>query len=382
MVGIHDTGNPGENDFDPRLLSPKSLHEDSGLELEGSGLDPAGSGPSDAEKTLRPQVLEEYIGQQKIKDNLFLFMEAARQRGDALDHVLLAGPPGLGKTTLAHIIAREMGSQIHTITGPNVEKKGDLAAILTNLQPRDVLFIDEVHRLQKTIEEVLYGAMEDFKLDLIIGQGPGARTLRIDLPKFTLVGATTRTGLLSSPLRDRFGVQLRLDFYPIEELEKIVKRSSKLLGIEIHDTGANEIAKRSRGTPRIANRLLKRVRDFAQVRRNARLIDRDTAREALSLFEVDHRGLDPMDRKLLLTLIEKFDGGPVGIDTMSSAIGEERDTLEDVYEPYLIQEGFLQRTSRGRMATRIAYEHLGFVWEDRLALTQPQAQIPFDLNKS
>ena len=382
MVGIHDSGNPGENDFDPRLLSPKSLLEDSGLELEGSGLDPAGSAPSDAEKTLRPQVLEEYIGQQKIKDNLFLFMEAARQRGDALDHVLLAGPPGLGKTTLAHIIAREMGSQIHTITGPNVEKKGDLAAILTNLQPRDVLFIDEVHRLQKTIEEVLYGAMEDFKLDLIIGQGPGARTLRIDLPKFTLVGATTRTGLLSSPLRDRFGVQLRLDFYPIEELEKIVKRSSKLLGIEIHDTGANEIAKRSRGTPRIANRLLKRVRDFAQVRRNARLIDRDTAREALSLFEVDHRGLDPMDRKLLLTLIEKFDGGPVGIDTMSSAIGEERDTLEDVYEPYLIQEGFLQRTSRGRMATRIAYEHLGFVWEDRLALTQSQAQIPFDLNKS
>lgn len=367
---------PGSNDFDPRLVSPKSLLEDEGSESASA------SAPSDAEKTLRPQVLDEYIGQHKIKDNLFLFMEAARQRGDALDHVLLAGPPGLGKTTLAHIIAREMGSQIHTITGPNVEKKGDLAAILTNLQPRDVLFIDEVHRLQKTIEEVLYGAMEDYKLDIIIGQGPGARTLRIDLPKFTLVGATTRTGLLSSPLRDRFGVQLRLDFYPIDELERIIKRSSGLLGIEIHDTGANEIAKRSRGTPRIANRLLKRVRDFAQVRRNAALIDRDTAREALSLFEVDGRGLDPLDRKFLLILIEKFDGGPVGIDTLSSAIGEERDTLEDVYEPYLIQQGFLQRTSRGRMATRISYEHLGFAWDERSAVAQQQAQIPLDLNKS
>ncbi len=367
---------PGSNDFDPRLVSPKSLLEDEGSESASA------HAPSDAEKTLRPQVLDEYIGQHKIKDNLFLFMEAARQRGDALDHVLLAGPPGLGKTTLAHIIAREMGSQIHTITGPNVEKKGDLAAILTNLQPRDVLFIDEVHRLQKTIEEVLYGAMEDYKLDIIIGQGPGARTLRIDLPKFTLVGATTRTGLLSSPLRDRFGVQLRLDFYPIDELEKIIKRSSGLLGIEIHDTGANEIAKRSRGTPRIANRLLKRVRDFAQVRRNAGLIDRDTAREALSLFEVDGRGLDPLDRKFLLILIEKFDGGPVGIDTLSSAIGEERDTLEDVYEPYLIQQGFLQRTSRGRMATRISYEHLGFAWDERSAVAQQQVQIPLDLSKS
>ncbi len=313
------------------------------------------------EKSLRPAFLEEYIGQKKVKENLSLFMEAARQRGDALDHVLLAGPPGLGKTTLANIIAHEMGAQIHTVTGPNVDKKGDLAAILTNLQPNDVLFIDEVHRLQKTIEEVLYGAMEDFKLDLIIGQGPAARTLRMELPKFTLVGATTRTGLLSSPLRDRFGVQLRLDFYPAEELERILYRSAKLLGIEIDASGANEIAKRSRGTPRIANRLLKRVRDYAQVRgkSGATKIDRETAQAALALFEVDHRGLDPMDRKFLLTIIDKFDGGPVGIDTLSSALGEERDTLEDVYEPYLIQEGFLQRTPRGRVLTRLGYEHLG-----------------------
>jgi Holliday junction DNA helicase RuvB len=320
-----------------------------------------------SEKSLRPSLLEEYIGQKKAKENLSLFMEAARQRGDSLDHVLLAGPPGLGKTTLAHIIAHEMGSNIHTVTGPNVEKKGDLAAILTNLQPRDVLFIDEIHRLQKTIEEVLYGAMEDFKLDLIIGQGPAARTLRIDLPRFTLVGATTRTGLLSSPLRDRFGVQMRLDFYPVDELEKIVLRSSELLGIELSKEGANEIAKRSRGTPRIANRLLKRVRDFSQVR--AKIpgkIDRDVARAALALFEVDERGLDSMDRRLLTTIMDKFDGGPVGIETMASALGEERDTLEDVYEPYLIQQGFLQRTPRGRMATRTAYEHFNRDWSNDL----------------
>jgi Holliday junction DNA helicase RuvB len=322
-----------------------------------------------AEKTLRPSFLGEYIGQKRVKENLSLFMEAARQRGDALDHVLLSGPPGLGKTTLAHIIAHEMGSNVHTVTGPNVEKKGDLAAILTNLQPRDVLFIDEIHRLQKTIEEVLYGAMEDFKLDLIIGQGPAARTLRIDLPKFTLVGATTRSGLLSSPLRDRFGVQLRLDFYPVEELEKIIRRSAKLLNIPIDDSGCNEIAKRSRGTPRIVNRLLKRVRDFAQVHAAKKGVDaeinRDTARAALKLFEVDDRGLDLMDRRYLLSIIEKFDGGPVGIETLSSALGEERDTLEGVYEPYLLQEGFLQRTPRGRMATRNAYEHLELIWDDQ-----------------
>jgi Holliday junction DNA helicase RuvB len=326
-------------------------------------------GEMSSEKSLRPSLLEEYIGQKKAKENLSLFMEAAKQRGDSLDHVLLAGPPGLGKTTLAHIIAHEMGSNIHTVTGPNVEKKGDLAAILTNLQPRDVLFIDEIHRLQKTIEEVLYGAMEDFKLDLIIGQGPAARTLRIDLPRFTLVGATTRTGLLSSPLRDRFGVQMRLEFYPVDELEQIVLRSAKLLNIGLAKDGANEIAKRSRGTPRIANRLLKRVRDFAQVRVKSVTgevsINRDTAKAALSLFEVDEKGLDSMDRRLLLTIMEKFDGGPVGIETMASALGEERDTLEDVYEPYLIQQGFLQRTPRGRMATRTAYEHFGRIWDGK-----------------
>jgi Holliday junction DNA helicase RuvB len=320
------------------------------------------------EKSLRPSFMAEYIGQKKVKENLALFMEAARGRGDALDHVLLSGPPGLGKTTLAHIVAQEMGTQIHSVTGPNVEKKGDLAAILSNLQPGDVLFIDEVHRLQKTIEEVLYGAMEDFRLDLIVGQGPAARTLKIDLPKFTLVGATTRTGLLSSPLRDRFGVQLRLDFYPVEELESIVARSAKLLNLSLEATGANEIAKRSRGTPRIANRLLKRVRDYAQVKCKSpdgvARIDRKTAQAALALFEVDERGLDPMDRKLLLTIVEKFDGGPVGIETLSSAIGEERDTLEDVYEPFLIQEGFLQRTYRGRVATRLAYDHLDLPWEN------------------
>ena len=316
--------------------------------------------PISSEKSLRPSQLAEYIGQKKAKENLSLFIEAARGREDALDHVLLSGPPGLGKTTLAHIIAQEMGTAVHAVTGPNVEKKGDLAAILTNLQPRDVLFIDEIHRLQKTIEEVLYGAMEDFKLDLIIGQGPAARTLRIDLPRFTLVGATTRTGLLSSPLRDRFGVQLRLDFYPVEELEKIVVRSARLLEIGVDAEGANEIARRSRGTPRIANRLLKRVRDFAQVRsKGTARVDRATAQAALALFEVDHRGLDWMDRKFLRTIAEKFDGGPVGIETLSSALGEERDTLEDVYEPFLIQEGLLQRTPRGRMVTRQALAHLG-----------------------
>lgn len=313
----------------------------------------------EADRGLRPGQLEEYIGQEKVKENLRLFIEAARLRGDALDHVLLAGPPGLGKTTLAHIVAHEMGTQIHTVSGPNVEKKGDLAALLTNLQPGDVLFIDEIHRLPKVIEEVLYTAMEDFKLDLIMNPGPGARTLRIDLPRFTLVGATTRTGLLSSPLRDRFGVPLRLDFYPQSELQRIVDRSAGLLGMDIDSSGSMEIARRSRGTPRIANRLLKRVRDFAQVRARVSRVTSKVASDALTLFEVDARGLDPLDRKFLLAIIEKFDGGPVGIETLASALGEERDTLEDVYEPYLLQEGFLQRTPRGRVATRLAHEHLG-----------------------
>lgn len=326
-------------------------------------LESKGSGEAAAERSLRPAHLDEYIGQQKAKDNLRLFIQAAKLRGEALDHVLLAGPPGLGKTTLAHIVAQAMGTVLHPVAGPNVEKKGDLAAILSNLQPGDVLFIDEIHRLPKVIEEVLYSAMEDFKLDLIIGQGPAARTLRIDLPRFTLVGATTRTGLLSSPLRDRFGVQIRLDFYPVSDLEAIVQRSARLLNITIDPSGANEVARRSRGTPRIANRLLKRVRDFAEVKKGSSgaRVDRDIAREALGLLEVDARGLDPMDRKLLTSIIEKYDGGPVGIENLCSALSEERDTLEDVYEPFLIQEGFLQRTARGRMATRLAYEHLGFV---------------------
>jgi Holliday junction DNA helicase RuvB len=321
-------------------------------ELEEESVDAA------LEHHLRPQDLSEYVGQKKVKENLSLFIQAARERGDSLDHVLLAGPPGLGKTTLAHIVAREMRTQIHCITGPNLEKKGDLAAILTNLQPRDVLFIDEVHRLQKTIEEVLYSAMEDYKLDIVLGQGPAARTLRLDLPPFTLVGATTRTGLLSSPLRDRFGVQLRLEFYPPEELEEILIRSAGILKLELDRTGAQEIAKRSRGTPRIANRLLKRVRDYAQVIAKTHLITQHVAAQALKLFEVDSKGLDGMDRRFLRILIEKFDGGPVGIDTLASALGEERETLEDVYEPFLIQEGFLSRTPRGRMAGRLAYEHL------------------------
>lgn len=332
--------------MDDRLLSAGELKNDD-------------QSDADLQFNLRPSSLSEYIGQVKIKENLKLFIDAARARGDALDHVLLAGPPGLGKTTLAHIVANEMGTKLHSITGPNIERKGDLAAVLTNLQPGDVLFIDEIHRLQKSIEEVLYSAMEDYKLDLIIGQGPAAKTLCIDLPKFTLVAATTRTGLLSSPLRDRFGIQLRLDFYPETELEKVVQRSSKILKIDIHKTGSAEIAKRARGTPRIANRLLKRVRDFSQVKNEGKSIDLKVAQAALELFEVDHRGLDLMDRKLLLMILEKFDGGPVGIETLSSALGEERDTLEDVYEPYLIQEGFLQRTPRGRVVTRQTYEHLG-----------------------
>lgn len=355
-------------DENPRMVSPLTA------------IEPDGRTEQSLEKSLRPSFLEEYVGQKKVKENLSLFMQAARSRGDSLDHVLLAGPPGLGKTTLAHIIAHEMGTQIHTVTGPNVEKKGDLAALLTNLQAGDVLFIDEIHRLQKTIEEVLYGAMEDYKLDLIIGQGPAARTLKIDLPRFTLVGATTRTGLLSSPLRDRFGVQMRLDFYPVDELEQIISRSARVLGIQIDPEGANELACRSRGTPRIANRLLRRVRDFAQVRsqeyQELQRIDRKIARAALELFEVDHKGLDFMDRRFLETIIEKFDGGPVGIETLSSAIGEERDTLEDVYEPYLLQIGFLQRTPRGRMATRQAFEHLGMPWEKSGDLFSTVAEIP------
>ena len=308
------------------------------------------------ESSLRPRALEEYVGQQKAKGNLQLFIDAARGRGEALDHVLLCGPPGLGKTTLANIIAAEMGVSIKSTSGPVIERPGDLAAILTNLEQHAVLFIDEIHRLSHVVEEILYPAMEDYQLDIIIGQGPSARTIKLDLPKFTLVGPTTRAGLLSSPLRDRFGVVSRLEFYNEQELSTIVTRSARILGIEIEPDGAAEMARRSRGTPRIANRLLRRVRDFAQVRADG-VITRRVAHDALLLLEIDERGFDPMDRLIMLTIIDKFSGGPVGLDTLAAAICEESDTIEDVYEPYLIQNGFLNRTPRGRMATRAAYLH-------------------------
>jgi Holliday junction DNA helicase RuvB len=310
------------------------------------------------DQSLRPQDFSEYVGQPKITSNLQMFITAAKQRGDALDHCLFSGPPGLGKTTLAHIVAKQMGSQMHTIAAPALDKKGDLAAILSGLQEKDVLFIDEIHRLPRVIEEVLYSAMEDFKLDIIIGQGPAARTLKIDLPRFTLVGATTRTGLLTNPLRDRFGVAFRLDFYSAADLEKIIMRSAGILKAGIDLAGASEIARRSRGTPRIANRLLRRVRDFAQVTAGG-MITETVAKEGLALLEVDSNGLDSMDRRILAVVVEKFDGGPVGIETISAALSEERETLEDVYEPFLIQEGFLQRTPRGRVATRKSFELLG-----------------------
>ena len=313
---------------------------------------------SDVEASLRPKKLDDYIGQEKVKENLKIYIEAAKQRNDPLDHVLLYGPPGLGKTTLSNIIAAEMGVNIRITSGPAIEKQGDLAAILTNLNEGDVLFIDEIHRLSRSVEEILYPAMEDFALDIIIGKGPAARSIRIDLPRFTLVGATTRAGQMTTPLRDRFGVILKLELYTPEELATIIRRNAGILGMEISDDGAIEIASRSRGTPRIANRLLKRVRDFAQVRGNGE-IDSNIANYALNRLEIDQLGLDNVDRKMLETIIKFYEGGPVGLETLAATVGEEAVTLEDMYEPYLMQIGFLSRTPRGRCVTRLAYEHLG-----------------------
>ncbi len=329
-----------------RIISPERSEEENSLEV-----------------SLRPRLLDEFVGQNKIKQNLQVFVSAARGRQEALDHVLLYGPPGLGKTTLAHIVAAEMAVGIKATSGPVLDKPGDLAAVLTNLQDGDVLFVDEIHRLNRTVEELLYPAMEDFKLDIMLGEGPSARIIKLDLPRFTLVGATTRAGLLTSPLRDRFGVVDRLIFYSTEDLERIVTRSAGILGIPIEPAGAFEIARRSRGTPRIANRLLRRLRDFAEVQGDG-VITRDVADNSLIQLEVDRLGLDSMDQRLIRTIIEKFDGGPVGVSTLAAAISEEKETIEDVYEPYLIQHGYLRRTPRGRVATRIAYEHFGLPWRD------------------
>ncbi|MDY6849862.1 MAG: Holliday junction branch migration DNA helicase RuvB [Geoalkalibacter sp.] len=326
--------------MEDRLISPQTTGEEIRIEA-----------------TLRPRYLREYVGQEKAKENLEIFIQAARSRHEALDHVLFYGPPGLGKTTLANIIASEMGVNIKSTSGPVIEKPGDLAAILTNLEEGDVLFIDEIHRLSPVVEEILYPAMEDYQLDIIIGQGPSARTVKLDIPRFTLVGATTRAGLLSSPLRDRFGVIARLEFYTPEDLTRIIRRSADILEIETEADGAYEIARRSRGTPRIANRLLRRVRDFAEVKGQG-IITHDIADKALERLEVDKRGFDHMDNLILLTIIEKFAGGPVGLDTLAAAVGEEKDTIEEVIEPYLIQQGYLNRTPRGRKATALAYRHL------------------------
>jgi Holliday junction DNA helicase RuvB len=343
---------------DPRLVAPAVAHEEEAVD-----------------QAIRPKRLQDYIGQAQVKSQLEIFVGAARQRAEALDHVLIFGPPGLGKTTLANIVANELGVSLKQTSGPVLERPGDLAALLTNLQARDVLFIDEIHRLSPVVEEVLYPAMEDYQLDIMIGEGPAARSIKLNLPPFTLIGATTRAGLLTSPLRDRFGIVQRLEFYTVSDLERIVTRSAGILGVAIDPLGAARIAQRARGTPRIANRLLRRVRDYAQVRADGR-INEVVAHAALELLEVDPQGFDALDRKLLLAVIEKFEGGPVGIESLAAAIGEERGTLEDVIEPFLIQQGFLMRTARGRIATRAAYLHFGLKPPDRGAANLPLFEEP------
>ena len=331
-----------------------------------------------ADDHIRPRRMQDYIGQPVVREQMEIFIGAARQRGDALDHVLIFGPPGLGKTTLSHIIAHEMGANLRQTSGPVLEKAGDLAALLTNLEPHDVLFIDEIHRLSPVVEEILYPALEDFQLDIMIGDGPAARSIKLDLPPFTLVGATTRAGLLTSPLRDRFGIVQRLEFYNVEDLAYIVRRAGTIVGAQVDEGGAYEIARRSRGTPRIANRLLRRVRDYAQVKHNG-LITSDIADRALNMLNVDEQGFDHMDRRLLLAVMEKFDGGPVGVDSLAAAIGEERGTIEDVLEPFLIQQGYLMRTPRGRVATRRSWQHFGLTIPAHLSAGTNQEGSSFEL---